>query len=183
MYLLMPLFASHGVRFSFDPDGVYSFSTISVGNHVSLGARPTLVATRSRISIGNYVMFGPEVAIRGGNHRTDLIGRFMTTVRDHEKRAEDDLGVVIEDDVWVGTRAVILHGVTVGRGSIVAAGAIVTKDVPRYSIVAGVPAQVIKYRWSADAIAEHERDLYLRGDMTPSSDLHGGMEPRSEDAE
>tara|TARA_A100001391_G_C5079914_1_gene279860 strand:- start:4151 stop:4474 length:324 start_codon:yes stop_codon:yes gene_type:complete len=107
----------------------------------------------------------------------------MTTVRDHEKRAEDDLGVVIEDDVWVGTRAVILHGVTVGRGSIVAAGAIVTKDVPRYSIVAGVPAQVIKYRWSADAIAEHERDLYLRGDMTPSSDLHGGMEPRSEDAE
>lgn len=176
MYLLMPLFASHGVRFSFDPDGMYSFSTISVGNHVSLGARSTLIATRSRITIGNYVMFGLELAIRGGNHRTDLVGRFMTTVRDHEKRPEDDLEVVIEDDVWIGTRATILHGVTVGRGSIVAAGAVVTKDVPRYSIVAGVPAQVIKYRWSLDVIAKHEESLYSEEGAISLTDLPAASE-------
>jgi maltose O-acetyltransferase len=54
--------------------------------------------------------------------------------------------VVIEDDVWIGTRAIILPGVTVHHGSIIAAGAVVTKDVPEYAIVGGNPAKVIKYR-------------------------------------
>ena len=105
--LLRPAFFSHGRRFQFDPDGTYSFHTITVGDDVSLGLRPCLIATRSQIRIGNHVMFGPEVAIRGGNHRIDVVGRFMKSVTDAEKRPEDDLGVVIEDDVWVGTRAIL----------------------------------------------------------------------------
>lgn len=54
--------------------------------------------------------------------------------------------VVIQDDVWIGARVIILPGVTVGRGSILAAGVVVTKDVPCFAVVGGVPAQVIKYR-------------------------------------
>lgn len=150
-------FQKTGKNFSFDPLGIYSFRNISVGDNVSLGYRPLLIASRSRIVIGNYVMFGPQVTIRGGNHRIDLLGRYMISVRDDEKRIEDDPGVVIEDDVWVGTRAIILAGVTIGRGAVVAAGAVVTKSVPPYAIVGGNPARILRMRWSEADISEHER--------------------------
>lgn len=160
MLLLRPAFLQYGKNFVFDPDGVYSFSHIRVGDNVNLGYRPHLVAARSHIVIGSNVMFGPEVTIRGGNHRTDLVGRFMVSVKDDEKRPEDDRGVIIEDDVWVGTRAIILHGVTIGRGTVVAAGAIVTKSIPPYAIVAGVPARVISFRFDLETILLHELKLY-----------------------
>lgn len=154
-----PRFAHTGVNFSFDPLGVYTYQTISIGDHVNLGYRPILIASRSRIIIGSHVMFGPQVTIRGGNHRIDLPGRYMRSVRDDEKRPEDDPGVIIEDDVWVGTRAIILAGVRIGRGSVVAAGAVVTKTVPPYAIVGGNPARILRMRWSEREICEHERRL------------------------
>jgi len=159
-FILSYLFGAHGQNFRFDPDGMYSYSNIFVGHDVSLGRNPILLATRSRIQIGNHVMFGPEVTIRGGNHRIDMVGRFMTSIEDTEKRIEDDQGVVIEDDVWVGTRAIILHGVTIGRGSVIGAGAVVTKSVPPYAIAAGVPARVVRFRWDTNTILEHEKALY-----------------------
>lgn len=160
MLLYAPMFGEHGRGFQFDPAGDYSYQNICVGDDVSLGLGARLVAARSTIRIGNKVMFGPEVTIRGGNHATDFPGRFMADVRDQDKRPEDDQGVVIEDDVWVGTRAVILHGVTIGRGAIVAAGAVVNKSVPPYAIVGGVPAKVIKFRWDVSTILAHEQKLY-----------------------
>ena len=160
MLLLRPLFARYGRNFRFDPAGDYSYSTIFVGDDVHLGMRPTLLATHSKIVIGDKVIFGPEVIIRGGNHEIDHVGRFVADIRDNEKRPESDLGVVIEDDVWVGTRAIILHGVTVGRGAVVAAGAVVTRNVPPYAIVGGVPARVIKFRWDVATILKHEEALY-----------------------
>lgn len=160
MIVYRPLFGSHGRNFRFDPDGDYTYGTIHVGHDVHLGMRPTLNATRSTIRIGNKVLFGPEVTIRGGNHRTDLVGRFMFDVTEPEKRPENDLGVVVEDDVWVGTRAVIVHGVTIGRGAVVGAGAVVTRSVPPYAIVGGVPAKVIRFRWNVDTILRHEAILF-----------------------
>jgi acetyltransferase-like isoleucine patch superfamily enzyme len=153
-------FRSYGKGFSFDPLGNYSFENISVGNDVSLGYRAQIIAARSIIEIGSHVMFGPEVIIRGGNHRIDVIGRYMKDVGNHEKRERDDLGVIINDDVWIGTRAIILHGVTIGRGSVVAAGSVVTRSVPPYAVVAGVPSRVIKFRWPPETIMHHEEQLY-----------------------
>jgi maltose O-acetyltransferase len=160
MWVCRPLFGSYGRNFWFDPDGEYSFANIHVGNDVSLGYKPVLVAANAKIQIGDKVMFGPEVTIRGGNHTTSYVGRFMFDVTDREKRREDDLGVVIQDDVWVGTRAIILHGVTVGRGAVVGAGAVVTKNVPPYAIVGGVPARVLRFRWDVETIIQHEEILY-----------------------
>ena len=160
MTLYRSQFASYGRRFVFDPDGVYSFDTITVGDDSDLGLRPILLATRSRICIGSHVMFGPEVAILGGEHRTDVAGRLMKSIRDVEKRPEDDLGVVIDDDVWIGTRAIILHGVTIGRGAVVGAGCVVTRSVPPYAIVVGAPARVVRFRWDIETIMAHEKAIY-----------------------
>jgi maltose O-acetyltransferase len=169
--IFRPLFGKIGRNFEFDPDGEYSYSTIFVGDDVSLGNRPTLIATRSQIIIGNKVMFGPEVTVRGGNHSTGYIGRFMMDVRDKDKKPEDDKGVIIEDDVWVGTRAIILHGVKVGRGAIIAAGAVVTREVPPYAIVGGTPAKVLKFRFSLEEILRHEETLYQPEQRLPASVL------------
>jgi acetyltransferase-like isoleucine patch superfamily enzyme len=158
MLMLRPLFAKHGSDFFFDPNGLYSYKNISVGNNVNLGVRPILMADLSSIQIGNHVMFGPEVVLIGGGHNSTVVGRFMATV--HEKTGNEDLGVVIEDDVWIGARAMILRGVRVGRGAIVAAGAVVTKSVPPYAIVGGNPAQIIRFRWDVETILTHELALY-----------------------
>lgn len=162
MYILRPLFKTHGKNFKFDPFGSYTFKTISIGNDVFIGKGANLSASRSSITIGNKVMFGPNVTIRGGDHNTSMLGRFMFDVK--EKRPEDDKPVIIEDDVWIGACATILKGVRLGRGSIVAAGALVINDVPPYSIVGGIPARVIKFRWSVADIMEHEKLLYASTD-------------------
>lgn len=158
MYTQMPLFGSHGTQFRFDPTGTYTHKNIHVGDQVNLGVEPVMIASMSAIRIGNNVMFGPRVTIVGGGHNTTVVGRPMSSV--HEKTGNEDLGVVIEDDVWVGSGAIILRGVTLGRGSIVAAGAVVTKSSPPYSVIGGSPASVLKFRWSIQEIMEHENRLY-----------------------
>jgi len=166
---LVGRFADHGDNFVFDSDGTYTFESIQVGENVDLGYRPTLIATRSTIQIGNNVMFGPEVTIRGGNHRFDLPGIPMINVTNDMKLAEHDRGVVIEDDVWIGTRAIILHGVTIGRGSVIGAGSVVTRSVPEFTIAAGVPARVIRDRFTPEQRADH----LARGGKIPHGEPKG----------
>ncbi len=156
--LLAQAFRRHGRNFRFDPDGIYSYQTIEAGDDVHIGHGATFMASRSGIIIGNKVMFGPHVTIIGGDHNTSLAGRFMFDVQ--EKRPQDDQVVVIEDDVWIATGAIILKGVHIGRGAIVAAGSVVTHDVPPYSLVAGVPARVLSVRFDTRTILMHEAALY-----------------------
>ncbi|MFG2046865.1 acyltransferase [Micromonospora sp. NPDC048935] len=166
-------FAARGDNFTFDPDGVYTCESIEVGHNVDLGYRPILMAARSRIRIGDNVMFGPEVTIRGGNHRIEQVGVPMIAV---DKEAGDDThdrGVTIGDDVWVGTRAVILHGVTIGRGAVIGAGAVVTRSVPPYAVTAGNPARVIRLRWPVETIRAHERQLYPADRRLTAAELAG----------
>lgn len=94
----------------------------------------------SSISIGNDVMIAPAVTIRDTDHAFARLDIPMN------KQGITSSPVVIDDDVWIGHGAVILKGVTIGKGSIVAAGTVVTKDVAPYSIVAGIPAKLIKSR-------------------------------------
>lgn len=78
----------------------------------------------------------------------------------NDKLPENDAAVVIEDDVWTGANVItILKDVTIGRGSVVAAGAVVTKSCPPYSIIGGVPAKMLKMRHTQDEIIEHEKTL------------------------
>jgi acetyltransferase-like isoleucine patch superfamily enzyme len=110
-----------------------------IGNNVGI-AQNCFIQVRGKVVIGNDVMFGPGVSIFSEDHGFSDINIPMI------EQPEIRRGVIIEDNVWVGTRAVILDGVTVGRGSIIAAGSIVKSSVPPFSIVAGVPGKVIKSR-------------------------------------
>lgn len=94
-----------------------------------------------RVSMGNYVMLGPEVMIVGADHVFSIDGVPMIFTG-----RPDVPETKIGHDVWVGARAIVLAGVTLGDCSIVAAGAVVTKDIPPFSIVAGVPAKILGER-------------------------------------
>lgn len=95
-------------------------------------------------NIGRDVMFASFVALVGGDHRIDGISvPIRLSGRDTMKTIQ------ISDDVWIGHGAIVMHGCRLGTGSVVAAGSVVTKDVPEYAIVAGNPARVLRYREQA----------------------------------
>ena len=149
-----------GSNVTFSPiDSVFYYQTMDIGNNVSIGYHADFVATRSKIIIGDHVVFGPHVSIRGGDHRFDIPGRYIDTIKDDEKLPENDADVVFEGDNWIGMNVTILKGVTIGFGSVIAAGSVVSRSIPPYSIAGGVPAKVIRRRFSDEEIAIHEKAL------------------------
>lgn len=107
-----------------------------------------------RLTIGNYVSIAEDVVfLLGIDHCTNNLSTYpFETMLMGKETAISKGDIVVEDDVWIGRRVLILSGVTIGQGAIIAAGAVVTSDVPSYAIVGGVPAKVIKYRFSEDVI-------------------------------
>lgn len=122
-----------------------------------VGRQSVLMAYNAPIYIGDYVMMGPEVMLITGNHRIDVIGEYMFNVDETQKKPENDQPITIEDDCWLGARCIVLKGVTIGKGSIIAAGAVVTKNVPPYSIYYG-PGK-IKARFTQEEIELHEKKI------------------------
>lgn len=135
----------------------FTTSTVSIGRDVYIGRDCCFQSVHGRIIIGSHVMFGPGVHIHGGNHVTNQIGCHMKAV--DSKLPGDDGAVVIEDDCWIGACAIILQGVNVGEGSVIGAGAVVTRDVPPYSVYTGVPAARLRPRFTETEIAEHKKAL------------------------
>ncbi|MBN2788510.1 MAG: CatB-related O-acetyltransferase [Paludibacteraceae bacterium] len=107
------------------------------------------------VKAGDYVMFAPNVKIIGADHCFDRPGKPMIfSGRPILKRT------TIESDVWIGHSSIIMAGVTIERGAIIAAGSVVTQDVKAYSIVGGVPAKFIKMRFSdEESIKKHDAML------------------------
>lgn len=106
------------------------------------------------VKIGNYTMLGPSVFIIGADHKFTDIG--IPIIFSGRPTA---LITTIGNDVWVGARATIISGNRIGNGAIVAAGSVVTKDVPDYAIVAGIPAKIIRMRFSTQEQLFHNRML------------------------
>lgn len=119
-----------------------------VRGDVEFGAHSTVnpyAMISGKVRCGNGVRIASHVSIVGFNHGFD-----DPSVPIHTQKHES-LGITIEDDVWIGANAVVLDGVTVGRGAVIAAGAVVSKDVPPLAIVGGVPAKVVRYRGQGKA--------------------------------
>lgn len=114
-------------------------SGIKIGSHCSIG-QFCLIHGHGGVKIGNHVMLAPQVIIDPGEHKRNLLNIPMI----HQGNVFK--GVVIEDDVWIGSGAIILNGVRIGKGSIIGAGSIVNKNVPAYVVAAGCPAKIIKKR-------------------------------------
>ena len=110
-----------------------------IGNNVGI-SQNCFIQVRGNVNIGNNVIMGPNVSIFSENHN------FTNPDLPVNIQGESRKGVIIEDGVWIGTRSVILDGVKIGENSIIAAGSVVVKDVPPFSIVGGVPAKVLKSR-------------------------------------
>ena len=110
----------------------------------------------ARVIIGNFVAVAPEVTFITGDHNSKVVGNYILENQKDTSCTEFDKDIVIEDDVWIGTRCIILKGVTIHEGAIVGAGSIVTKDVPPYTIVAGNPAKVIRSRFTDDELKKHK---------------------------
>jgi acetyltransferase-like isoleucine patch superfamily enzyme len=119
---------------------IYNPRLVFIGDHCYLGAGVRLYAWNERITIGSHVLTSADVLIITRNHNFGALDVPIAS------QGYTDAPIAVEDDVWIGFRAIILAGVTIGRGSVVAANAVVTKDVEPYSIVGGVPARVIGKR-------------------------------------
>ncbi len=112
---------------------------LEIGNNSNIGPY-SYVGCSGKITIGNNVMISPRVGLYAENHNFDQTDVPM------KSQGVTTSFISIEDDCWIAANSIILAGVTIGHGSIVAAGSVVTKDVPPHSVVAGNPAMVIKSR-------------------------------------
>ncbi len=132
---------------------IFTSENIKVGNDVYIGSNACMQSAHGKIIIGDHVMFGPGVHIHGGNHKIREIGKLMKQAS--EKCCGEDGEIVVEDDCWIGANAIILTGVKIGKGSVIGAGSIVTKDIPAYSIYTGIPSVKLRSRFTEEEMKEH----------------------------
>lgn len=131
---------------------------VKIGEYSRIG----FMCSIENSTIGRFTAIGKNCNINLGQHPTNYLTYHSIFYRKGNWGFHDDwVGniefetkqpVIIENDVWIGINCIVMGGITIGNGAIVAAGSVVTKDVPPYSIVTGVPAKVIKYRFSEDII-------------------------------
>lgn len=140
-------------------DGLYKFdlNKIKIGKE-SYGTIDVKMYGNSEewLEIGNFCSIASNVIfLLGGNHNYKNFSTYPfknKLLKDNVIEAETKGKIILEDDVWIGVNSLILSGVRIGQGAIIAAGSVVTKDVPPYSIVGGNPAKIIKYRFSEEII-------------------------------
>lgn len=132
---------------------------IFIGNYVGIGSHVFISAINARCIIKDHCAIAERFTVHTGNH-AQVVGKFVTDITDRNKPRGYDADVVVEEDVWIGCNVTLLSGVKIGRGSIVAAGSVVTKSCLPYSVIGGIPAKFIKYRFCIDEIVKHEQILY-----------------------
>lgn len=111
--------------------------SLSIGEGTTINRNTCIL---DKVRIGKYCSIAPNVVIVGSNHN------FNDPVLLIKQQGSSIKGIIIEDDVWIGANTTILDGIIIGKGSIIAAGAVVNKSIPPYTIVGGVPAKIIKKR-------------------------------------
>jgi len=137
-------------------------SSIVNGTSIGDGSRfngPVKIKGAGKCNIGKYVAAGENILMITSNHKIDQVNLQYALSKKIGVQAShsDKKDIHIGHNVWIGDRAIILPGVTIGNGAIIGAGSVVTKNVPGYGVVAGTPAKLIKYRLSQEKINELEK--------------------------
>lgn len=122
---------------------ISSPSGIEIGSHVCINHHTT-ISGRGMLKIGNFVMIGQNCSIQTGGHAFSAYSKPMMF------QGQVPGPIVIEDDVWLGANVVVLPNIKIARGAIIGANAVVTKDVPEFAVMGGVPAKLIRYRFSGE---------------------------------
>ena len=146
-----------------NPENVFLYGDNGLNN-------ANIATTHAKFIMKPHSGAAEGLRVKTGNHAM-ILGRFYRTIKENEKPQGLDKDVVVESDVWIGCNVTLLAGVTIGRGCTIAAGAVVTKSMPPYCVVAGVPAKPIKFKWTINEILEHERVLYKQEDRFSESEL------------
>lgn len=137
---------------------VFSLETVTVGDNTYGELNVITFRNVTKLIIGSCCSIGQKVYfILDAGHAMNRISTypFKTALLNVENEEATSKGnIVIEDDVWIGFGSIIMSGVHIGRGAVIAAGSVVTKDVPPYAIVGGNPSKIIRYRFSPEMIDE-----------------------------
>lgn len=135
-----------------------NINNITVGNYTYGNINVLSFEDGKKLSIGNFCSIGPNVTfLLAADHNLTLISTFPFKVKvlgEGMESGPQKGNIDVEDDVWIGLNATIRAGVHIGQGAVIAAGAVVTDNVPPYAIVGGVPAKIIKYRFTKELIQE-----------------------------
>ena len=126
-------------------------SEVRLGHNAQIGHNARL---DHDVTIGNVVVMGPDVVLMSASHAFDDLSRPI-----NQQGALPRRPIVIGNDVWLGTRVIVLPGVRIGDGAVIGAGSVVTRDVPARAIVAGAPARFIRERGARPAVADKVIDL------------------------
>ena len=129
-----------------------------------------IMARHARFIMKPHSGAAEGLRVSTGNHAM-IVGRFYRSITKQEKPEGYDKDVIVESDVWIGRNVTLLCGVHIGRGAIIGAGAVVTRDMPPYCVAGGVPARPIKFKWSIDMIIEHEKVLYPENERYSREEL------------
>ncbi len=136
-------------------DLVFNANLVEVGNYTYGRLNVLTYDDSSKLRIGNCCSIGPQVCfIVSADHYSNKVSTFpyRVMVLNEPLEGVSKGNIIVDDDVWIGYGSTILSGIHIGQGAIVASGAVVSHDVPPYSIVGGVPAKVIKYRFNSSVI-------------------------------
>lgn len=134
-------------------------SNIFLYENTNLAANSWISAYNAKFIIKRNCAIAENLTVHTGNHAR-ILGKFITDITEVNKPKGYDKDVVVNEDCWIGCNVTLLAGVTIGRGSTIAAGAVVSKSMPPYCVCGGVPCKPIKRYWTIDEILEHEVALY-----------------------
>ena len=132
---------------------------VSIGDYSYINTQFGETYIDSNVQIGKYCSLAPNICIALGNHNISnvtthpiLYDNYYHFVSENKPKIDDNIKTIIGNDVWIGANSNIRRGIKIGNGAVIAMNSVVTKDVPDYAIVAGIPAKVIKYRFSKSNI-------------------------------
>lgn len=146
--------AGEGCKFL---EGISISSNVSIGRYTSISGPSTRIASKiNKIKIGSFCSIASGVVVQEYYHKYNRVTSYYIHKNIFKNNSVCDIyskgEIIIEDDVWIGSNCVILSGVTIGRGSVIGAGSVVTKNIPKYSIVGGNPAKIIRKRFNVETI-------------------------------